>query len=262
MRSADCGPCLANRSAVAEVAQKPLLCSRESALITLSFRLIGNLEQNLFLGQLSTKHGTDSDSRCRTARELPMRRLLQSIRSVRDAVRSPVAWLFVCLHASWFLMAIANMSPPSKDLGSFFDSGGWSSATLLAGRPFHFHYESVFLKALLLADLPSLLAVAFGLAPVRAFFLPALGHFDASYVAAGEWLWAGSLQWLVIGAVLEQRFRTSRGTAHLAVRLKVFIAMVVVLALVCTALAVPQINTRSRALGFRHGGISFGPSTR
>ena len=35
----------------------------------------------------------------------------------------PWGWLFACLHASWFLLAIANMSPPSRELGSLLDSG-------------------------------------------------------------------------------------------------------------------------------------------
>jgi hypothetical protein len=69
-----------------------------------------------------------------------------------------VAWVLVCLHASWFLIAIANMSPPAPGLGEFLDGGGWSSATLFAGRPFHFHYESMVMKLLVLVDFPSMLA--------------------------------------------------------------------------------------------------------
>src|SRR5262245_39515026 len=137
----------------------------------------------------------------------PMRRLLQLLNAVKKALRSSFAWLFVCLHASWFLLAVANMSPPSRDLASILDSGVWSSAALLAGRPFHFTYESMFLKALLLLDLPALLIAGVVLAPIRVLF-PSLGHYVDSYFAAGEWLLAGSLQWLVLGAFLETRFHT------------------------------------------------------
>jgi hypothetical protein len=67
-------------------------------------------------------------------------------RFAHSCVRSRLAWVLVYLHASWFLIAIANMSPPAPWLGEFLDRGGWSSATLFAGRPFHFHYESRVMK--------------------------------------------------------------------------------------------------------------------
>src|SRR5262245_41572750 len=78
---------------------------------------------------------------------------------IHDAAKSRIAWLLVCLHGMAFFLAVANMSPPSSGLGAFLDGGGWSSATLLAGRPFHFAYESLLLKWLVLLDLPGTLAV-------------------------------------------------------------------------------------------------------
>ncbi|HWZ79009.1 MAG TPA: hypothetical protein VNX87_20870 [Candidatus Sulfotelmatobacter sp.] len=52
------------------------------------------------------------------------------------------------------------MSPPSPSFADSLDSGGSSTAVLLAGRPFHYHYESAFLQLLVLADLPSMLVEA------------------------------------------------------------------------------------------------------
>jgi hypothetical protein len=44
------------------------------------------------------------------------------------------------------------------------DEGGRFTAALLAGRPFHFAYESNLLKGLLVADLPAtMLAIPLGL---------------------------------------------------------------------------------------------------
>ena len=74
----------------------------------------------------------------------------------------------VAAFAAWFVLAIANMSPPAPGLGQYLDRGGWSSATLLAGRPFHFHYKSVALKFLITVDIPAMVVmVPVGLAMVR-----------------------------------------------------------------------------------------------
>src|SRR5262252_1294410 len=82
------------------------------------------------------------------------------LRYLHASARSRVAWLLACPHSAWFLLSIANMSPPSPGFAAFLQNGGGSSATIFAGRPFHFTYESVALKLLLLFDLPSELVVA------------------------------------------------------------------------------------------------------
>lgn len=97
---------------------------------------------------------------------------------VRGCIRSRLGWLLVCLHAAWFVFAVANMSPPAPEFAKYLDNGGWSSAALLAGRPFHFAYESIPLKVVFLIDLPAMLAAAvvgLVLSPaLRAFHV---GHF-------------------------------------------------------------------------------------
>jgi hypothetical protein len=87
----------------------------------------------------------------------------------RSCAANRLAWLFACLHAAWFFLAIANMSPPSPALADFFDKGGASTAALLAGRPFHFHYESALLQLLVLADFPSMLVEVLPCSVVVAF---------------------------------------------------------------------------------------------
>jgi len=102
--------------------------------------------------------------------------------------RSRIAWALACLHAAWFVLAIANMSPPSPGLGEFLDRGGWSSATLLAGKPFHYEYESLGLKLLILTDLPAMLAmlpVSLLLAPVSK--VAGLSFYSNSYRLVSCW---------------------------------------------------------------------------
>ncbi len=108
------------------------------------------------------------------------------------------------MHVAWFLLAIANMSPPSPGFANYLDHGGWSSATLLAGRPFHFVYESLPLKLLFLADLPSMLVEilpALVLSPVLRILH--VGFYSSSYIDAALWLTLGSCQWLVVGVLVE-----------------------------------------------------------
>jgi hypothetical protein len=52
---------------------------------------------------------------------------------VRDCRLTSISWLVTCV-AVWFIYCEHVSAIP--DLGDFLDRGGWSSATLFAGRPF------------------------------------------------------------------------------------------------------------------------------
>ena len=39
-----------------------------------------------------------------------------------SVARSRLAWLLACIHALWFFLAVANMSPPSPELGEFLEN--------------------------------------------------------------------------------------------------------------------------------------------
>jgi hypothetical protein len=170
-----------------------------------------------------------------------------------------MTWLFVSLHASWFFLAVANMSPPSPALGTFFDNGGGSSAALLAGRPFHFVYDSFALKLLLLADLPSyFLTIPLGVVADLFVLSLHLGHYRGSYVGAALWLLGGSIQWLLMGYAFDLRCEKVPFLSKFAGRLKACVPLVIVLVLLVTAIGAAALNARSHRLGFRHAGISFG----
>lgn len=179
-------------------------------------------------------------------------------RFLREAAQGRLGWLLVCLHAAWFFLAIANMSPPSPGLGAFLDRGGWSSATLLAGRPFHFAYESVVLKLLILADMPAMIAVipiSLLLAPVSK--LLQLSFYSGSYVSAGVLLFGASCQWLLVGRGLQRWLKSRRWGRWVHRQLQQYFVAVVAVILIATSILAPIVNERSRSLGFRHGGISF-----
>ena len=128
-------------------------------------------------------------------------------------IRSPLAWVLVALHAVWFFAAVHAMGPPSRATAQFWDSLQGADWTIFAGRTFHFHYEPLIVKLLFAADLPAqLLAILPALLIAPLMRLAHLGTFEASYVAAGGFLIAGSLQWLAIGRRLEVRWQQRKSS--------------------------------------------------
>jgi len=122
-------------------------------------------------------------------------------------IRSPLAWVLVGLHAVWFFAALHAMGSPSRAAAQFWDSFQGADWTIFAGRPFHFHYEPLIVKAFWVADLPALLiAILPALLITPLIRLAHLGTFETSYVEASEFLIAGSLQWLTIGRRLKVRW--------------------------------------------------------
>jgi len=116
---------------------------------------------------------------------------------IRACATCRLAWIFAFLHAAWFFVAIANMSPTSPQLAQFLDQGGWSSASVLAGRPFHFHYESNLLKCLFVVDSPSMVAaIPLDFVVGALFKVIRVGSFVGSYFGAGVMLLAGTFEWL------------------------------------------------------------------
>jgi hypothetical protein len=189
-----------------------------------------------------------------------MTALQRFVTSINTASRSRIGWLFVSIHTAWFFLAIANMSPPDPAFGAFFDNGGGSSATLVAGRPFHFVYESWWLQLLLMGDLPSNILIMPLSIPVGLIaLLLGVGHYYVSYLGAAFWFLAGSIQWLIVGYRLDLRCEKSPFLSEVAGKFKSYALHVIVLVLIGTALTVAALNARSRHLGFRHSAISFGP---
>lgn len=177
---------------------------------------------------------------------------------INACLRNRLAWILVFLHAAWFLLVLANMSPPAPDLAQFLQRGGWSSATVFAGRPFHFEYESVFLKLLFLIDLPSaLVAIPLDFATGSLARMLHMSLNTRSYVAAAELLLVASFEWLLIGhAIHDSLASRGKGTWLIQKLNRHFIVVMSCIALFIL-IAAPIVNQRSRELGFRHGAISF-----
>jgi|SRR5882672_1434236 len=188
----------------------------------------------------------------------PRKAIYAVVQFSRSCMQNRLAWLFACLHAAWFFLAIANMSPPSPAFADFLDKGGWSTATIFAGRPFHFHYESVFLQLLVWVDMPSALVEALlGLVSFPLLMNIHLGHYLASYFGAGFLFLIATCQWLALGNVV-QSWLLSKSWANLLGRKLVrYFAVTITFIFLVTMVSVPLVNQRSQRLGFRHSAISF-----
>jgi hypothetical protein len=176
-----------------------------------------------------------------------------------EAIRSRLAWLLVFLHAAWFLLTIANMSPPSRDVADFIEHSEWSSATaILAGRPFHYHYESLSLQILFFVDLPSsLAAIPVGFLALPFLKLFHLGLYEGSYVSAGILLAVSALQWLTIGYIADKCLGSTLWGPSALLRINRSFVVLTILIFLFTAISVPIVNARSRRLSYRRSGISF-----
>ena len=167
------------------------------------------------------------------------------------------AWLFACLHAAWFFLAIANMSPPSPAFADFLDRGGSSTSALLAGRPFHYHNESVLLQILVLADLPSMfVGILLALSSLPLLVNIQVGHYAGSYFGAGLLLLIATFQWFVVGKSVKTWLSSKSWGAVLLRPLTRYFSVAVAFILLCSIVSVPLVNKRSQRLGFRHPSIS------
>jgi hypothetical protein len=127
----------------------------------------------------------------------------------RACFRSRLGWLLAATHAIWLSLGIRSMGPPSRAASDLLDSLQGADWTLFAGRPFHFTYQSLVLKSVLLADLPAMLVASLAdLLSWPLLFITHVGRYEGSYLAAGLLFVVATGQWLIVGCAVERRFRT------------------------------------------------------
>jgi hypothetical protein len=86
--------------------------------------------------------------------------------------------------------------------------GNLAGVSVIAGRSFHLSYETPLLQFLMIADIPGELL---GLLATMLLWLPLqaveLSNQTLSYLAGLHWLIFGSLQWWLIGSLLETKLK-------------------------------------------------------
>jgi len=184
---------------------------------------------------------------------------------LRRSVQGQLWLLFVVFHAVWLLAGIANMSPPNQEFASnleqLYEQGGWCSASLLAGRPFHYTYEAVLLKVVVFIDMPSMIVaiVPSMVVDVIARKVFGLSLYVSSYVDAVVLLLVASMQWCVMAYIVESRLCSGpKGQKVLSYLTQHKWPIITVLIVGGLALVL-VLHYNSVALGgIRHGGMSFG----
>ena len=136
---------------------------------------------------------------------------------LRRVASSRVGYVLLILHLSLLAYDFAQKSPVTRAESNRVVKAGEmrDSAVLLAGRTFHYHYESSLLKFLIFVDLPGFFLswlLSLVLLPVT-YFVP-LGAYDESWVAAGVFLLGASIQWQFIGFCLERVFKRDKSSGR------------------------------------------------
>ena len=127
--------------------------------------------------------------------------------------QSRLGWLLAVIHALWLGLGIRTMGPPSRTAANFLDSVQGADWTLLAGRPFHFTYQSWILKSVMLADLPAMVVASVGSLLLWPISLSGhVGRYEGSYIGAGLLFVVATGQWLMVGCVIHKQFRSKTQT--------------------------------------------------
>jgi hypothetical protein len=124
---------------------------------------------------------------------------------------SRLALLLLAINLAAFCTGIVLMYPTDKvfvdSLEVAYQDGLSFSTTAFAGRQFHYHYENPILKGTMLLGMPALLLQAVVMIPItdecnRHF---GLSLFWSTYIDAAAAILATSLQWYLIGILIDKR---------------------------------------------------------
>jgi hypothetical protein len=124
------------------------------------------------------------------------------LRFMRHVASSRVGLFFVVAHMLFIVYEFAQK--PGATYADTPCAVEWSSKSFIAGRDYHWAYESTPLKVVSLLDLPALLLGGLTselLSPLE------LCSFTRSWVNAILYLVFASIQWLLVGFIVESIYR-------------------------------------------------------
>jgi hypothetical protein len=106
------------------------------------------------------------------------------------------------------ILAKTPLPPPEPCPPKEFCFDAWNAnhagVSIIAGRTVHLEYEAPILQFLMIADIPGNLVGAVGmLIPWQLMKVVSLSKQTESYIAGINWIIFGSLQWWLIGTLIE-----------------------------------------------------------
>lgn len=120
------------------------------------------------------------------------------------------------LHAFTLTVLIFSkpLLPPSEPCAPEADCVGLAnpaSIAFVAGRVFHWSYETPLLQCLMLADLPSQVVGVVVMLPLWVLLKSvSVSEQRLSYLNALNWIFFGSLQWWLIAAIVKATWKRNR----------------------------------------------------
>lgn len=127
-------------------------------------------------------------------------------RFLQRVLSSRLGQFLVVIHLCLVLFDFSGKSVPDFNPNNCASVSEWQvTGYLIAGRFFHYSYESALHKLTMLIDLPALAASSLFAAPVYYFF-PRTCAYTASWIYAFVLLLFASFQWLLVGRGIEHLY--------------------------------------------------------
>jgi hypothetical protein len=89
-----------------------------------------------------------------------------------------------------------------------------------------------------------------------------LGFYQGSYMSAAVLLVGATFQWLLVGHHLDQWLVCKRWGNRASRQIQRWFRLLVAAIVIASLITTSMINSRSRRLGLRHGGVSYGGAGR
>ncbi|MCW5960880.1 MAG: hypothetical protein KIS76_12020 [Pyrinomonadaceae bacterium] len=117
-----------------------------------------------------------------------------------------IGWLLAVVHFCLIVYDFAQKKPLSYDANVCEPPPAFAGQYILAGRSFHLYYESLIHQVIFYLDIPASIVGGLVMIPV-AYLLPAnFCVYTASWVIAFVLLATTSLQWMIVGLVIQRTF--------------------------------------------------------
>lgn len=135
------------------------------------------------------------------------------LRIIKSIFTNRIGWFLSVSHLCLAIYDFSDKKAQEFDANNCTLANEWSvTGYLIAGRFFHFTYESLIHKWMFFLDLPAVILSGFVMMPVSYFLPTNICAYTLSWIYAFILLVLTSLQWLLVGYLLQLVFDKNRRT--------------------------------------------------
>ncbi len=117
-----------------------------------------------------------------------------------------IGWFLAIVHLCLTVYDFAQKNPLAYDSNECEPPGNFAGHYLIAGRYFHWTNESLIHQVTILLDFPSLIVSEFLMIPISYLFHTNICVYTKSWIFAYVLLVVTSLQWLIVGFIIQSVF--------------------------------------------------------